>query len=143
MGDLFIFVIVICIGLFMKSRKQDGLEKSRTDRKSSVLTSRDGDIRTDRRKAEKTGSGVSVAAVGDKVFDFFSGDKEDTGDTFSWKASDPTPTSYGSSGAVSHDHIPSTALDTEKRLEQLKRMLDAGLIDKDEYRDMKRKITGE
>lgn len=102
-----------------------------------------GGIRTERRKAEDAGMADSVAVAGDKLYSFFSGDKEDSGDTFSWKAADPTPASYGSSGTVSHDHIPSTALDTERRLEQLKRMLDAGLIEKDEYRDMKRKITGE
>jgi len=37
-----------------------------------------------------------------------------------------------------HDHIPSTALDPGRRLEQLKNLLDAGLLTKEEY-DAKRK----
>ncbi len=37
-----------------------------------------------------------------------------------------------------HDHIPSTALDARHRLEQLKSLLDAGLLTKEEY-DAKRK----
>ncbi|MCI5705424.1 MAG: hypothetical protein MR272_09515, partial [Pseudoflavonifractor sp.] len=139
MEQLIFYLIFLGVALLFKKIKDGPKEEPEKKILSSGTKGEkrvkhtQGDF-TDRRKAESTGIGDSVAAVGDKIFDFFSGDKEDTEDTFSWKASDPTPTSYGSSGAVSHDHIPSTALDTEKRLEQLKRMLDAGLIDKDEYR---------
>lgn len=147
MEQLIFYLIFFGVALLFKKIK-DG-PKEEPEKKILSSEAKDGkyvkhakrDI-PERRETENIRIGDSLAAVGDKVFDIFSGDKEDTEDTFSWKASDPTPTSYGSSGAVSHDHIPSTALDTEKRLEQLKRMLDAGLIDKDEYRDMKRKITG-
>ena len=86
--------------------------------------------------------GNFVDSVFGKIEGVFSKDNDKDKDTFSWKASDSAPSSYGSSGAESHDHIPSTALDREKRLEQLKRLLDAGLIDKDEYKEKKREITG-
>ena len=39
-----------------------------------------------------------------------------------------------------HDHIPSTALDTKRRLEQLKSLRSAGLIDGREYREKRQEI---
>ena len=39
-----------------------------------------------------------------------------------------------------HDHIPSTALDVEARLEQLRSLKEAGLMDKAEYEQRKQKL---
>jgi len=39
-----------------------------------------------------------------------------------------------------HDHIPSTALDSRRRLEQLKTLKEAGLLDEREYRERREKI---
>ncbi len=43
---------------------------------------------------------------------------------------------------VSHDHIPSMALDGEKGLQQLDRLLEAGLIDREEYRERRKRYEG-
>lgn len=43
----------------------------------------------------------------------------------------------------SHDHIPSTALEKDEKLEQLKVLLEAGLIDQEEYEQKKREIRKE
>lgn len=42
--------------------------------------------------------------------------------------------------AQTHDHIPSTALDTKGRLEQLETLKGAGLIDDREYRKKRQEI---
>ncbi len=42
-----------------------------------------------------------------------------------------------------HDHIPSTALDKKQRLEQLKALKEAGLVDDEEYRQRRRDILTE
>jgi len=42
-----------------------------------------------------------------------------------------------------HDHIPSMALSREKRLEQLKALREAGLVDDREYRQRRREILEE
>lgn len=42
--------------------------------------------------------------------------------------------------AESHDHIPSTALEKDEKLEQLKVLLEAGLIDREEYEQKRREI---
>ena len=39
-----------------------------------------------------------------------------------------------------HDHIPSTALDVEARLEQLRSLKEAGLLDNAEYEQRKQKL---
>ena len=39
-----------------------------------------------------------------------------------------------------HDHIPSTALDVEARLEQLRSLKEAGLLDNAEYEQQKQKL---
>ena len=39
-----------------------------------------------------------------------------------------------------HDHIPSTALDVEARLEQLRSLKEAGLLDNEEYEQRKEKL---
>ncbi len=39
-----------------------------------------------------------------------------------------------------HDHIPSTALDVEARLEQLRNLKEAGLLDNEEYEQRKEKL---
>lgn len=39
-----------------------------------------------------------------------------------------------------HDHIPSTALDVEARLEQLRGLKEAGLMDNAEYEQRKQKL---
>lgn len=39
-----------------------------------------------------------------------------------------------------HDHIPSTALDVEARLEQLRNLKEAGLMDNAEYEQRKQKL---
>lgn len=39
-----------------------------------------------------------------------------------------------------HDHIPSTALDVEARLEQLRNLKEAGLLDEAEYEQRKEKL---
>lgn len=39
-----------------------------------------------------------------------------------------------------HDHIPSTALDIEARLEQLRSLKEAGLLDNTEYEQRKQKL---
>ncbi len=45
--------------------------------------------------------------------------------------------------AETHDHIPSTALDTRRRMEQLKTLKEAGLVDEREYRQMRDRILKE
>ena len=45
--------------------------------------------------------------------------------------------------AETHDHIPSTALDTKRRLEQLESLKSAGLIDDREYRQKREQILKE
>lgn len=42
-----------------------------------------------------------------------------------------------------HDHIPSTALDAKRRLEQLESLKTAGLIDDREYREKRQEILKE
>lgn len=42
-----------------------------------------------------------------------------------------------------HDHIPSTALGPQKRLEQLETLKDAGLIDEEEYAEKRKEILRE
>lgn len=42
-----------------------------------------------------------------------------------------------------HDHIPSTALDAKRRLEQLESLKTAGLIDDQEYREKRQQILKE
>ena len=42
-----------------------------------------------------------------------------------------------------HDHIPSMALDTQKRLEQLQKLKEAGLITDAEYTEKRREILRE
>ncbi len=42
-----------------------------------------------------------------------------------------------------HDHIPSTALDAKRRLEQLESLKSAGLIDDREYREKREQILKE
>ena len=48
-------------------------------------------------------------------------------------AEDPSP-------VESHDHIPSTAPEKDEKLEQLKVLLGAGLIDREEYEKKRREI---
>ena len=43
---------------------------------------------------------------------------------------------------AAHDHIPSTALDGEEGLRQLDRLLEAGLIDREEYRERRKRYEG-
>ncbi len=43
---------------------------------------------------------------------------------------------------AAHDHIPSTALDGEEGLRQLDRLLEAGLIDREEYRERRKQYEG-
>ena len=43
----------------------------------------------------------------------------------------------------SHDHIPSMALDTKGRLEQLESLKDAGLITQEEYRKKREEIVNQ
>lgn len=45
--------------------------------------------------------------------------------------------------AETHDHIPSTALDAKRRLEQLESLKTAGLIDDREYREKREQILKE
>jgi len=45
--------------------------------------------------------------------------------------------------AETHDHIPSTALDTKRRLEQLESLKSAGLIDEREYQQKRKQILEE
>jgi len=45
--------------------------------------------------------------------------------------------------AETHDHIPSTALDTKRRLEQLESLKSAGLIDGQEYQRKRNQILEE
>lgn len=45
--------------------------------------------------------------------------------------------------AETHDHIPSTALSLQKRLEQLETLKDAGLVDEEEYREKRKEILKE
>jgi len=45
--------------------------------------------------------------------------------------------------AETHDHIPSTALDTKRRLEQLESLKPAGLIDEREYQQKRKQILEE
>ena len=45
--------------------------------------------------------------------------------------------------AETHDHIPSTALDAKRRLEQLESLKTAGLIDDREYREKRQEILKE
>ncbi len=45
-----------------------------------------------------------------------------------------------SSSPETHDHIQSTALDPQKRLEQLKTLREAGLIDEREYDEKRKEI---
>lgn len=45
--------------------------------------------------------------------------------------------------AETHDHIPSTALDAKRRLEQLESLKTAGLIDDREYREKRQEILNE
>ena len=42
-----------------------------------------------------------------------------------------------------HDHIPSTALDTKRRLENLESLKAAGLVDKQEYGQLRERILKE
>lgn len=42
-----------------------------------------------------------------------------------------------------HDHIPSMALDTQKRLEQLEKLKEAGLVTEAEYTEKRREILRE
>jgi len=49
----------------------------------------------------------------------------------------------GQNSVETHDHIPSTALSTQKRLEQLKTLKGAGLIDEGEYRQKRNEILKE
>jgi len=71
---------------------------------------------------------------------------EDKGEEpFSWRAKvdeeeTPVYTPTAAAWAEDHDHIPSTALSKEKRLEQLERLKEAGLLDDEEYKQKKREI---
>lgn len=47
------------------------------------------------------------------------------------------------SEAADHEHITVGGLTKEARLEQLETLLDAGLLDKEEYRERKRRIEEE
>ena len=42
-----------------------------------------------------------------------------------------------------HDHIPSMALDTQRRLEQLQKLKEAGLVTDAEYTEKRREILRE
>jgi len=70
-----------------------------------------------------------------KLDGLFSG--EEDGEPFSRSVREEKPPA---ARAADHDHIPSTALDQQKRLEQLERMKDAGLLDDEEYKQKKREI---
>ncbi len=76
--------------------------------------------------------------------------EEEDKEPFSWRAKEEegeetpvyTPTTSPTFQTEDHDHIPSTALDKEKRLEQLEGLREAGLLDEGEYKAKKREITG-
>lgn len=55
----------------------------------------------------------------------------------------PEQETVSTSPAETHDHIPSTALDAKRRLEQLESLKTAGLIDDREYREKRQEILKE
>lgn len=83
----------------------------------------------------------------DSLGELFTNKDEEKEEPFSWRAKDeeevPVYTPTATAQAEDHDHIPSTALSKEKRLEQLERLKDAGLLDEDEYKKKKREIKRE
>lgn len=56
---------------------------------------------------------------------------------------DEEPESVSPPPIETHDHIPSTALDAKRRLEQLESLKTAGLIDDREYREKRQEILRE
>ncbi len=91
---------------------------------------------------KKLGQGLDkIVEVGGKLFDEVEKVKDP------WTATDPpaapapkTPAAPPTFQTEDHDHIPSTALNQERRLEQLEWMKEAGLLDDDEYKKKKREI---
>lgn len=89
---------------------------------------------------------AAIDGWADKLGELFTDKEEEKEEPFSWRAKDedeeevPAWTPAAPEQQVDHDHIPSTALNREKRLEQLERLREAGLLDEDEYKQKKREI---
>jgi len=78
-----------------------------------------------------TGIAVYITIINGK---YLFGDKKDTENLYGgFEISDEPP-------EVTHDHIPSTALDAKGRLEQLEALKDAGLLSDEEYQAKRKDI---
>lgn len=72
------------------------------------------------------------------------GKEEETQEYFGgYVISEEEPAAPAGDAAETHDHIPSMALDTQRRLEQLQKLKEAGLITDAEYTEKRREILRE
>ncbi len=79
-----------------------------------------------------TGIAVYITVINGK---YLFGDKKKSEDLFGgYEITEEPPEE------VTHDHIPSTALDAKGRLEQLETLKDAGLLSEEEYRAKRKDI---
>lgn len=70
--------------------------------------------------------------------------KEETQEYFGgYVISEEEPARPAGEATETHDHIPSMALDTQRRLEQLQKLKEAGLITDAEYTEKRREILRE
>lgn len=85
-----------------------------------------------------TGMAVYTTVINAKVV---FGKEEETQDYFGgYVISEEEPARPAGDTSETHDHIPSTALDARKRLEQLESLKQAGLVTEAEYREKRREI---
>lgn len=72
------------------------------------------------------------------------GKEEETQEYFGgYVISEEEPPAPAGDESETHDHIPSMALDTQRRLEQLQKLKEAGLITDAEYTEKRREILRE
>lgn len=87
-----------------------------------------------------TGMAVYTTVINAKVV---FGKEEETRDYFGgYTITEEEPTPKSAAGET-HDHIPSMALDAQKRLEQLENLRSAGLVTEEEYKEKRREILND
>lgn len=88
-----------------------------------------------------TGMAVYTTVVNAKVV---FGKEEETQEYFGgYVITEEEPAPPAQSTGETHDHIPSMALDTQRRLEQLQKLKEAGLVTDAEYTEKRREILRE
>ncbi len=153
MGELIyaIAILAVLVGLVIARLTRDPQKERREEKREKALSELD-QLALLRRQGRVTDEDYEkiqdmIVAEGGGEANLFPAEvtPSDEPEKLAWEETDPelfddlTPEDPDET----HDHIPSTALDKEQRLEQLKAWKEAGLVDDEEYRQRRREILEE